>query len=316
MIWDQVFHDHNSVSSAQPQRSGPSLGPHFFCIGPGCSATTWIADHLKLQRDVWLPPIQELGYLHGGFQRFLGTPHLRLEWDAWSITKRIVRNKSLSLRPDLQFLEHAKALADVPDTTRDLDAYRKLFEPAAGKITGDITPNYADLSVDEIRSFAPVLDDAQIFMIARDPVQRFWSAVATFWRHRVWDDFDYGSLDGAMNLFESEHHQKQHLLSQIVHRWRTGIGEERLKIFMFDDLATNPKATLKDIVSYIGADYRKRIAIVSPALNRKARDPRPDISQDAREAVREAFQPELERCAELFGSYGEQWLERHRRPYN
>ena len=311
-----MFHDHSKVSQSRSQGRLDRSGPHFFCIGPGCSATTWIADHLKLQRDVWLPPIQELGYLHAGFERFRGSRHLTLEWDWWNITKRIVRNKSLSLSADRQFLANARALAQVSDQIRDLEAYRKLFEPAAGRITGDITPNYADLDVNEIRRFAPVLDGTQIFMIARDPVHRFWSAASTFWRHRIWDDIDFGSPEGAMSFFDSEHHQKQHLLSRIVDRWQAGIGRERLKIFMFDDLANNPKSTLKEIVAYVGADYRKRIPVVSAALNRKAREPKAPVSPDAREAIRQAFQPELERCAELFGHYGERWFDRHRRPYD
>lgn len=312
------MHQQKISAATSQSRNGSAnkreSGPHFFCIGPGNSGTTWVADHLKLQRDVWLPPIQELGYLNAGFERFRGTDHLTIRWDWWSVTKRIVRNKSLSLKKDLQFLERARALADVPNSERDLDLYRKLFEPAGGKITGDITPNYADLDVSEINSFAPVLDEAKIFMIARDPVQRFWSAVSMYWRDRVHGDVEYESLEFAKSLFESEVYAKQNFLSQIVRRWRTAIGEDRLKIFFFDDLAAEPAKSYREIVDFIGADYRKRIRVVSPAYNRKAGAKKIQASPETREWVRAAFQPELEACTELFGAPGEKWRQRHSHP--
>lgn len=297
------------------KRAGTNLGesgPHFFCIGPGNSGTTWVADHLKLQRDVWLPPIQELGYLNAGFERYRSSRQLHMHWDWWSITKRIVRNKSLSLGPDRRFFAAARDLASVSDAEPDFGRYRRLFEPAAGRITGDITPNYADLDGDGIRRFGPVLNHAKIFMIARDPVERFWSALSMFWRDRIYGEADYGSLAFVQKVLETQ--SRQSYLSQIVTRWREGIGADRLKIFLFDDLAADPVKTYREIIDYIGADYRKRIPIISPAYNRKAGSGKVRVSPDAKEWVRETFQPQLRACAELFGSQGEAWLQRHSQP--
>src|SRR3954451_13716112 len=148
-------------------------GPNFFCIGPANSATTWLADQLKLYPHIWLPPIQELNYFSSGFSRFNGTRNLELGWDWWSVVKRLVRNKGLSPRRDLEFLAAARELADLPDSERDLAAYAKLFKPAHGKVTGDISPMYATLTVDQIRELQPVLDGRRVFMIARDPIHRF-----------------------------------------------------------------------------------------------------------------------------------------------
>jgi hypothetical protein len=308
-----MYQEVNSPRLAGKANSNLSeSAPHFFCIGPGNSGTTWIADHLKLQRDVWLPPIQELGYFNAGFERFRNSPHLHLHWDWWSITKRVVRNKGFSLKADRQFLEAARALADTPDSKPNFTRYRRLFAPAAGRTTGDITPNYADLDVADIQRFLPVLRDAKIFMIARDPVQRFWSALSMYWRDRIYGEKDYGSLEFVQFVLERQ--SRQSYLSQIVHRWREGIGEDRLKIFQFDDLVADPAKTYREIVDYIGVDYRKRISIVSPAYNRKAGAKKLSVALDAREWVRQAFQAELEACAELFGPRGEQWLKRHSRP--
>jgi len=59
---------------------------------------------------------------------------------------------------------------------------------------------------------------------------------------------------------------------------------------------------------------RKRIRLVPVSMNRKKREQRPAIDPEAYEWVREAFQPELLRCAERYGSHGEAWYERHKKP--
>jgi Sulfotransferase family len=288
-------------------------GPHFFCIGPAKSATTWIADHLKLHTDVWLPPVQEVSYLNAGFGHLRGTEHLAVQWDWWSVVKRVVRNKSLSARRDREFYEVARRLAELPASEMDLDLYRELFAPAGGKITGDISPAYASFSVEEIERVRPVLDGARIFLVARDPVQRFWSRLSMHYRYRTFGDVDYGSVEVARQLFHDPGRSRQHFLSEVVGRWRAGIGEDRLKIFYFDDIVARPVEAFRAIVDYIGADYRKRIPLVSPGFNRQGRTEKAGFSPEAREWVRLAFQPELRACAELFGPYGRKWLDRHSR---
>ncbi|WP_395624166.1 sulfotransferase [Sphingomonas daechungensis] len=283
--------------------------PHFFCIGPGSSGTTWIADHLKLQRDVWLPPIQELGYLNAGFEGFRDTKHLDLAWDWWNVVKRVVRNKGFSLKHDQQFYAYARQLAEVPNSERDLELYRKLFEPAGERITGDITPSYAELEVEQIKRFSPVLRRAKVFMIARDPVERFWSAVSMYWRDKVFGDVDYGSFDFIRSVFREQ--EKQNFLSQIAARWREGLGEHRVQIFYFDDLTERPAHFYKEMVAFIGADPKKRIPMISTAYNRKAGQPKIEVCPEVRQWVRDAFANELRACAKLFGEHGERWRRRH-----
>lgn len=286
-------------------------GPHFFCIGPAKSATTWIADHLKLHRDVWLPPMQEVSYLAGEFHIYRDTVHLDLGWDPWSLIKRLVRNKSLSAKADRQFLAIARDLAAAPPGTIDLDGYRRLFEPAGGRLTGDISPVYARLGVEEIRRVAPAFEGRPIFAIARDPVQRFWSAMSMYYRYRTFGDIDYGSLEAATMLFHDPLRSRQHFLTQVLDRWTAALGNNRVKIFFFDDIAERPEQTFRKVVDFIGGDYSNRLPLVAPGYNRQGGSDRAPISPEAREWVRRAFKPELEASAQRFGPYGERWLRRH-----
>jgi hypothetical protein len=283
-------------------------GPHFFCIGPAKCATTWIADHLKLHSDIWLPPIQEISYLSSGFEEHRGTINLEYCWDWWSVLKRIVRNKSLFGWRDRQFYAAARELAAKSDDVFDLDAYVRLFAPGRGKLTGDISPSYAAMSQAQIRRSLPVLEPGHIFMIARDPIARFWSHLSMLYRARVYGDVDYGSLETAQRFFHDPLRSGHHFPTRIFDLWASELGPHRIKVFFFDDIAQRPAEALRRIVDFIGADYAKRIPLVRASWNRNRGEQRAHVSAEARQWINKAFHEELERCAERFGSHGRAWL--------
>lgn len=287
-------------------------GPHFFCIGPAKCATTWIADHLKLQSDIWLPPIQEISYLSSGFEEYRETVHLKYGWDWWSVLKRVVRNKSLLGWRDRRFYEAARELAAKSDSVFDLDGYVRLFAPARGKLTGDISPSYAAMTEEQIRRALPVLKRARIFMIARDPVARFWSHLSMLYRARSYGEVDYGSLETARRFFHDPLRSAHHFPTQILDLWEAELGPGKIRVFFFDDIAKRPAQTLRQIVDFIGGDYGRRIPLVSASRNRNRGEERAQASTEARAWASEAFNEELRRCAARFGDYGSAWLERHR----
>lgn len=284
--------------------------PEFICIGPKRSATTWLADQLKFHRDIWLTPIQELSYLNADFASHRGKPYMTMRWTGWEIAKRVIRNKGPGILADRAFLQIARRLAE--EDCFDLNGYRALFAPAGRRRSGDISPMYASMTVSQIARALPVLESSRVYLLARDPVRRFWSELSMHARKGSFGDVDYGSLTFARAFFDDPERQRQHLLSGIAKRWRDGIGAARLQILFFDDIVAEPDRTLRQIVDEIGADWSKRLPGISPARNRKhgraAVMPAPGV----REAVADWFADELDRCAELFGSHGEQWRSLHR----
>ncbi len=284
-------------------------GPDFICIGPKRSATTWLADQLKFHRDIWLPPIQELSYLNGDFANHAGKRYMAMRWTGWEVAKRVIRNKGPGIAADRAFLRTARRLAADPGF--DLDGYRALFAPAGRRITGDISPMYASMHVAQIVRARPVLDTARIFLLARDPVQRFWSELSMHARKRSFGAVDYRSLDVARAFFDDPERQRQHLLSDIVARWRQGLGDDRLDIVFFDDIVREPERALRWITGAIGGDWNARLPGIPPARNRKRGKAGLSPAPEVRSAVARWFAEELERCAELFGTRGAGWQARH-----
>jgi hypothetical protein len=284
-------------------------GPNFICIGPKRSATTWLADQLKFHSDVWLTPIQELNYLDGRFAQHRGKPYLAMRWSGWEIAKRVIRNKGPGIAADGAFLRVAGRL--VEDRELDLAGYRALFAPAGRRLSGDISPMYASMTPAEIARALPVLSQARVLLLARDPVQRFWSELSMHARKRTFGEVDYAAIDVVRAFFDDPERQRQHMLSDIVARWRGGIGADRLNIVFFDDIVADPTSSLRRIVAEIGADWSKRLPGIAPTRNRKqgrvALTPSPQVRKD----VAAWFGDELDRCADLFGDRGAAWRARH-----
>jgi len=284
--------------------------PHFVCIGPKRSATTWLADQLKFHRDIWLTPIQELSYLSGGFASHHSKPYMTMRWTGWEMAKRVIRNKGPGILADRAFLQVARRLA--AEDGFDLDGYRALFAPAGRRISGDISPMYASMTAEQIAQALPVLESTCVYLLARDPVARFWSELSMHARKRSFGDVDYGSLAFAHAFFDDPERQRQHILSGIVQRWREGIGAERLNILFFDDIVSQPEASLRRIVDDIGADWSKRLPAISPTRNRKHGRAAVHAAPGVRGAVANWFADELDRCADLFGPRVENWRADHR----
>jgi hypothetical protein len=265
---------------------------------------------LKLHLDIWLPPIQEISYLSSGFEEHRGSVNLEYRWDWWSVLKRTVRNKSLLGWRDRQFYEAARELAGKSDAVFDLDGYVRLFAPARRKLTGDISPSYAVMTEAQIRRALPVLKGRPLFMIARNPVARFWSHLSMLYRAQGYGDVDYGSLDTAQRFFSDPLRSGHHFPTRILDRWEAELGRDQIRVFYFDDIAERPAETLRQIVDFVGADYSKRIPVMSASRNRNRGEQRAHPSADARQWISEAFHDELERCAARFGNYGRAWLSR------
>jgi hypothetical protein len=44
-------------------------GPDFICVGLQKAGTRWLYQQLRGHRDFWMPPIKELNFLNGNFEK-------------------------------------------------------------------------------------------------------------------------------------------------------------------------------------------------------------------------------------------------------
>lgn len=232
------------------------LHPDFFCVAAQKTGTSWLYDQARSHPGVWMPPIKEL--------RFFNSDSSKLKERAEA---RLARRGGRALDDrDREFLRRAATFQGVLDTA-DLTQYTRLFEPAGDLVTGDVSPANHRLGATAIAQLSRGLPDCKFLLLLRDPVARLWSQVNMQVRggkasaEALTDPAQFEDLVKHPMFVE---HSFQ---SQAIHRWREIVGEQRFRVFVMDDLVSDPPNYRRAIFSYIGlraddctipADYNKK----------------------------------------------------------
>src|SRR3712207_610972 len=140
-------------------------GPHFLCIGAQKAGTTWLYANLRAHPSIWLPSEKELHYFDE--KRFR---RLRLREKLFARDDQALRWRR-QLGRQLRARRRRRSLAGARWDVRYFfghtgdDWYMSLFEPGAGKLTGEITPAYSTLDEDgvaHVRRLAPEIRRAPV----------------------------------------------------------------------------------------------------------------------------------------------------------
>ena len=141
-------------------------GPDFICFGMQRAGTRWLYDQLAAHDDVWMPPVKEIGHFVDDCFKASNT-HASTKSPELPAQRRTAAEREAFWR---MYTPERRA-AD-PDRW-----YLGLFEPKAGRLSGDVSPEYAILGKSAVRKVAGLCPDARYLFVIRDPVDRFWSAL-------------------------------------------------------------------------------------------------------------------------------------------
>jgi hypothetical protein len=274
-----------------------NYGPDFCCIGAQKAGTGWLYEQLRAHPDFWMPPLKELHY----FDRF---------WRAERKPKRtqLAREKVRDER-DVRFLDAMDRL--FAQSEIDFKGYRQLFASKGALLSGDITPGYSllqDEIIDPILRCFPVL---KVIFLARDPVERAWSHLSMWVRHKRIAPFDVTDFDEVnRNLLRPEVVVRSHP-SKIVARWRRSVRPELFRIYFFDDLTTDPARLRTSIIDFLGGDPEKRSGEFAADHNSKARLEKLPLTDEMRSHIARFFEEELKACATELGGPAREWPARY-----
>jgi hypothetical protein len=324
-------------------------GPDFLCVGAQKGGTQWLYDQLQHHPDFWMPPIKELHYFDGRRVRAAKAAALYAEavagLEATNRDRVLNADRVLESR-DLEFL---KAFADLLDAralgtpTRlllagsslvrrlfpaygrvhneviwpalrsrgrlDIEGYRRLFAWKGTRRSGDITPGYSTLGAGTIRRIVEAFPGVKVVFLARDPVQRFWSAVAMHVRHgqRTWPA-DARALE---RLVREARHASRSYQTRIVARWRRFVPVRDFGLFLFDDLLADPGDLRRRVLTFLGGDPDEPSGNLPPGFNRKARGAKPPLSPEFRRVLGRLMADELKASAAEFGGAAAGWPARY-----
>ena len=181
---------------------------------------------------------------------------------------------ALQRHPEVFMCPHKEpnlfAAPEKPSPIQTLDAYRALFAGAtdAHRAVGDASTDHFHHpeAPRRILDFAP---DARAVVVLRHPAERAYSHYAMLVRAGAMPQRPYLSVlreaerSGAPLYRTYGTGIRQSLYADALARYQQLFGD-RLRVYMHDDLRTDPDALLADLLAFVGAD-----ASIRPTLERR-----------------------------------------------
>lgn len=213
------------------------LLPDFLIIGAAKSGTTSLYFYLRQHPDIYMPPdIKEPGFLC-----FAGRP--------------LLESNPAEPYPDLW-----------KSAVTDRTAYSLLFSPARdGQLIGEATVEYlflADRTISTIRAlYGESHPGPKLIVVLRNPTDRLWSH---YWMCRR-DQYERLPIDEAIDpaviqrRMDAGWHPSYDYIgygfyARAIDAYRKAFGEDRLKVFLFEDLRNDSRAVCAEIFAFLGVD--------------------------------------------------------------
>jgi hypothetical protein len=155
------------------------------------------------------------------------------------------------------------------------------------------------------------LPSLKIVFLARDPVERAWSQLSMWVRHRRIPLFDVNDIEEVTrNLLQPEVLMRSHP-SKIVARWRRYVPPDRFRIYFFDDLRRDPARLRSAMIEFLGGDAEKSSGTMAVDHNAKAKQDRLELTEKVRAHVARFFEQELKASASELGGPAAEWPARY-----
>lgn len=203
--------------------------PNFLIFGAAKAGTTSIYRYLEQHPDILMSSFKEPGFFaFEGEKPILNGPGAQKWVDRWVVT--------------------------------NLEAYQKLFEGYSGeKAIGEASPYYLyyEKTPERIQKHVP---DMKLIAILRNPVERAFSNYVWAFRDRAESLTDFAE---ALKV-ESEriqdnwgpkwHYKNQGFYYRQLKPYFDRFEADKLKIYLYEDFASNPIALMQDIFQFLEID--------------------------------------------------------------
>ena len=136
--------------------------------------------------------------------------------------------------------------------TTSLASYLTRFSGAGDRKAGEVTPAYGHLPVARIRFIRRVMPDVRLVLLLRHPADRAWSQAVMNLVKRPGRRPETVSDDDFIAHIRSPRSVRRGDYAAIIDSWSSVFGREQIYVGMFDRIATEPEALLREIFDHIG----------------------------------------------------------------
>ena len=217
--------------------------PDFFIVGAAKAGTTSIYQYLKQHPEIYLPPIKEVNFFCTDIQIKNFRPDYAgsvfTDVDAWIAS---------GMKTELfhGFLQH-------------WNQYEKIFQQAEGKkAIGELSNTYLFSEV-AAKNIVEKFPEAKIIMVLRHPVERAFSHYLMDFKNGLVNEnflieFNRDKNKEKKGWGISNLYFELGLYSEQVKRYIDLFSNDRIKIFLFDDLVNDERAVFKTICNFLNID--------------------------------------------------------------
>jgi hypothetical protein len=288
----RVLTKRHIFGNAAPAKFDAVGRPDFLCVGAQKAGTSWLYRQLNSHPDFWMPPIKELRY----FDQMSHSRHP----DSW-------RKAPSRDERDRFFFAAMESLCSTPFIDRQ--RYGRLFAPKGELLSGDITPVYSIVPEEMIVAIMEYFPALKIIFIARDPVERAWSALSMGVRNGGLSPFDVRNPDVVIQHLFHPDILCRSFPSLTVARWRRHVPADQMRIYFYDDLMTASARLRSEIILFLGGDPKKARVRADQKIEQDMNKPR--LTTEVQNHLGRFFARELRTCAIELGGAAVEWPRRY-----
>ena len=242
--------------------------PDFLCVGAQKAGTSWLREMLNSHPDIWMGLFKELHYFDSLYNpkiRRWGRDAVRVDVktlirhhvvNAVEAVEEDEREPTMAAGIDLDLLKRYIRLAE-NDFIFTRDWYQELFNfPAgAGKLKGEITPEYGSIPAEGIQYLRELLGPVPIIYLIRDPVGRALSHLRMRISRREnrieFSDEEWTKMMSNRAIMVNTDYKAN------VSRWMQNYPNEKLLFLPYRDVGTRPHELLAEVTAFVGAPAHK-----------------------------------------------------------
>jgi hypothetical protein len=269
--------------------------PGFIGIGTHKAGTTWLYQMLAQNPSIWLPPLKEVHF----FDKLNPTPaQKRARAEHLTTAANRLENSGKQRGSSGDNADKAAFLRSLAGENIQSDEWYKsifAYPDAAGKIAGEITPNYLDNATDALPKINEMLPATKFVLIIREPLSRSLSQMRmgisltgkTPETKKDWDFFLNRIKQNPRGTYKTA-----------IPLWRSFFGSDRLLILPFGRVKHDPAGLLREIEDFIGAERFENYAAMTEQVHKTKEV---EIPQWVRDEVEETVKPQQAYLIEAFG---------------
>lgn len=279
----------------------------FFGIGAQKAGTTWLFYNLKKIPQFDLLPIKELHYFDRSIKYV--SPNLLTESKPLNrfrnkkyrslILKTLVNDaKPFQLKNWLFYFRFCFK------KTSDL-WYLSLFQNRQG-ITGEISPSYSMLNIEDIQKMHNVSPSAKIIFILRNPIERAWS----HYRFQCKNDLDFYKMNDNQKIVEFINSKEQTQRSDYMNtikNFSQVFQKNQILLCFYDAIKDNPRLLLSEICTFINPSISFDLSKTeTKKIVHKSREIK--MPNDVKELLKTKYHHHIKELSNSFGGYCDNWF--------